>query len=121
MTAWYVDDQPNSVMGFRDVKLANGIRNLDSLQTNGIFTCEKAGLYLVAAYSQSDSDDGAFDVYKNDKKIADAAFSRPTYYQTVTAIVSVSLNTNDKVYVKKHRNFHDYPKFESCLTIIQLT
>jgi hypothetical protein len=63
-----------SLIPFQDVKTAMGIAHIDASKTSGKFTCERSGVYLIAAFVQSNTHENGFTIYKNNKALGDAQF-----------------------------------------------
>ncbi|XP_076071847.1 uncharacterized protein LOC143043420 [Mytilus galloprovincialis] len=114
------------IIKFSDVKLSNGIGNIDKFRSSGTFTCEKQGLYLVGAYINSYSFGAQFKIVRNGNMISQVHFrpdSIPTgtsSLHTGTGVIAVLLNVKDTLNVKA-----GYPNMYvnggySCLTVIKV-
>ena len=108
----------NGVIQFTYVRLAVGIHNTDSITNSGIFTCEKAGLYLISVYIVTNTHHGSYVLHKNSKVIADAFASLTDYYQTASTTVVEHLAVSDTISVRG--GLYVYDDYESCLTILQI-
>lgn len=113
------------VMKFSDVKLSNGIGNVANFKSSGTFTCEKQGLYLVAAYIMSYSTHAQFQIIKNGNLVSRVHVSpaltsnRSDSYHTGTGIIAVHLNSNDTINIKSGHTIILYGGY-SCLTVIKV-
>jgi hypothetical protein len=63
---------------------AMGITHIDAFKTSGKFTCERSGIYLIAAFVQSNTHENGFTITKNNQGIADAFGSLTGEYETAT-------------------------------------
>lgn len=106
---------------FKKIRTAHGINNTKSLEKSGIFTAEKAGLYLITVFIQTNTTRYSFNILKNNYTIADAFSSMPGYYQTTSTSIIERLEVNDIISLSP-RHFHMYVfgGEESCLSILQV-
>jgi hypothetical protein len=63
---------PWSLIPFQDAKTAMGIAHIDAFKTSGKITCERSGVYIIAAFVQSNTHANGFTIYKNNKALGDA-------------------------------------------------
>ncbi|OPL21579.1 hypothetical protein AM593_03697, partial [Mytilus galloprovincialis] len=90
------------IIKFSDVKLSNGIGNVNNFKSSGKLTCENPGLYLIGANIMSPSNSAQFLIKKNGSMVS-RVYVRPTLtstgdskkYHTGTGIIAVQLNAND--------------------------
>lgn len=106
---------------FKKIRTVHGISSTSSLEKSGIFTAEKAGLYLITVFVQTNTTRYSFDILKNNYTIADAFSSMPGYYQTTSTSIIERLEVNDTISLSP-RHFHMYVfgGEESCLSILQV-
>ena len=109
-----------SLIPFQDVKTAMGITHIDAFKTSGKFTCERSGVYLIAAFVQSNTHENGFTIAKNNQGIADAFDSLTGEYETATAIVIESVTVNDTISIHSRRAMKIFNSYESCLSILQV-
>ncbi|VDI16226.1 Hypothetical predicted protein [Mytilus galloprovincialis] len=66
-TAWNEGGNVTSdkVIKFNKVKTSTGVSNLAAIHSTGTFTVEVDGLYIIAVTVNSDTNDSAFEIYKN--------------------------------------------------------
>lgn len=115
------------IIKFSDVKLSNGIGNIDKFRSSGKFTCEKQGLYLVGAYINSYSFGAQFKIVRNGNMISQVHF-RPdsipkgtSSLHTGTGVIAVQLNVKDTLNVKAgYTNMYVIGSGYSCLTVIKV-
>ena len=110
-----------SLIPFQDVKTAMGITHIDAFKTSGKFTCERSGVYLIAAFVQSNTHENGFTIYKNNKALGDAFGSLTGEYETATAIVIESVTANDTISIQSRRAMEIFNSYESCLSILQVS
>ena len=112
------DGDVRGVIKFTDVKLANGINNVDLIRTSGIFTCENPGLYLISVYIATNTKHSLYYVYKNYKPIAIGGSSLTDWNETTSMTVLRQLTVHDTISVTGHLYVGESD--ESCLTILQI-
>ncbi|XP_052078284.1 uncharacterized protein LOC127716199 [Mytilus californianus] len=115
------------IIKFSEVKLSNGIGNVDNFKSSGTFTCEKPGLYLVGVYIMSYSNYAQFQIRKNGRLLSYVhvnpvlqSTGDNNKYHTGTGIMAVQLNTNDKLNIKAGTSKMPVYGGYSCLTIIKV-
>lgn len=59
------------IVTYESVELKNGIKNVTSFQTSGIFTCEKRGIYQISIFITTNPHTSRFIVFKNKNYIAE--------------------------------------------------
>ena len=118
-------DTPNIFEGkaisFSNVKFAKGISDglVNYIKSNGTFTCEKPGTYLVTVYIVTDTVRSSFNVLKNNEVIA--YFSMTTYYQSAAVTSVTDLQIDDVISVSlRHEYLRVFGDIESCMSIVQL-
>ncbi|CAC5422861.1 unnamed protein product [Mytilus coruscus] len=115
----------DEIIKFSDVKLSNGIENVNNFKSYGIFTCEKQGLYLIGTYIMSKASNATFFIKKNGinvshVQVSPVVTSAVDPYHTGTGIIAVQLNANDTINIKAGTNMNVYGYGYSCFTIIKV-
>ncbi|CAC5364444.1 unnamed protein product [Mytilus coruscus] len=79
------------------------------------------GFYLISVYVATDANAvGYYTVYKNNEPIATAYRHPNSYINTVDAIVTERLRTNDTVYIQNGPEIYVRGGYQSCFSIIQI-
>ena len=106
---------------FTDVKTAYVIANLSKVNTEGQFTCEKPGFYLISAFVMSELSNAHMFVYKNTKEIAHGHFGSGTYntcsltvFEQLSFGDTISVNINGQKYVTWFGNK------QTCLSVLKI-
>ncbi|CAC5396782.1 unnamed protein product [Mytilus coruscus] len=110
---------------FSDIIIASGVGNAISFKSSGIFTCERSGIYQIAAYVSSNANHCAFSVRKNKTFIGDAFGSVGDSFhdfETMTFVSVVQLNVNDtlEIYSDSTDDQLIYGNRESGMSIVQI-
>ena len=119
-------------MAFHDIKASYGFKNLSSLQKDGIFYAEKAGLYLVVVNIMSSTSNSKIKIisYTVDRKVNLLSMvqivplysrlgSGITMYHSGTGSAVVQLGFNDTLYIEPSDIRSTYSS-ANCLTIVKL-
>lgn len=118
--------QANRPIMFDQVISSQGITNVNSLQTSGVFRCQQEGLYLVVFTASSQTKDPDFRIYKNNQFLLEGYTTDRDYdgkYSSGSASVVVELTTNDEITVKPDTDANVFggSKFwNTCITIARL-
>ena len=106
---------------FTDVKTAYGIANLTRVKTEGQFTCEKPGSYLISAFVLSELSNAHMYLYKNTEGIAHGHFGKSTY-STCSLTVFEQLSFGDTISVKiRGQQYVTWYGFQqACLSILKI-
>lgn len=107
------------VIPFTGIKTTHGLNNIDSIKRDGIFTCEKTGLYLITVYVMTNNHAGNIQIEKNNDVIAYGFFSIGAHYTTGSATVISHLDVDDKISVTSY-HIHVYGYYQSCLDVLQI-
>lgn len=113
------------IIKFSDVKLSNGIGNVNNFKSSGKFACEKPGLYLIGVYILSYTKSSEFRIMKNGIMVS-RVYVRPPLnsandnYHTGTGVIAVQLNVNDTLNIGASSTMEVYGGGYSCLTIIKV-
>ncbi|CAC5386305.1 unnamed protein product [Mytilus coruscus] len=97
----------SDIIKFSDVKLSNGIGNVENFKSSGTFTCEKPGLYLVGVKIMSHINYVQAEIRKNGHLLSSV---NPVLknkgdnnkFHIGTDIMVVQLNTNDTLYITSY-------------------
>lgn len=109
-----------NVMPFKTVSTSHGLKNLTSVKSNGKFTCEVAGIYLISVFVTTNSNvQGFYYININGKDIAYAYTDTESYSHTSSATVVTNLNKGDIVFIKNGPEIYVF-KTGSHLSIIQI-
>lgn len=88
------------VLPFTSVLTSHGIKDLTSIKTNGKFTFETAGIYLISVFVTTKSSvQGFYSIKINNKQIAYAYNDNESYYHTSSANIVISLHKGDTVMI----------------------
>ena len=91
----------DSIIKFPDVIFNVGVKGLNNFISSGIFEAEVAGIYIVAATVNSETDTCEFSINKNSETIAYVTITRTEYSdQSHTGIVVTQLAIGDKISIK---------------------
>lgn len=106
---------------FHDIIISSGVRDVDSFNSTGAFTCERGGMYQIAAYIASNANHCSFTVRKNKAYIGDAFASLGDFYETMTFISVVELKVNDTIEIYSGSTGQlVYGNRESGISIVQI-
>lgn len=90
------------------------------MKTDGIFTCEKPGLYFVSSQIVTDTNDNYY-LSKNGGAIGFGYFSLNGNLQTSTLVFMLLLSENDTLSVGIGLTNRIVGDYTSCISILQLT
>ncbi|XP_071123385.1 uncharacterized protein [Mytilus edulis] len=109
------------IVTYESVELKNGIKNVTSFQTSGIFTCEKRGIYQISIFITTNPHTSRFIVFKNKNYIAETFSSFKSYYSTGSTIIVTQMEVGDTILVKAISvASYVYNSYESGISILQL-
>ncbi|CAG2211844.1 unnamed protein product [Mytilus edulis] len=110
------------ILTYKSVELKNGIKNVTSFQTSGIFTCEKRGIYQISIFITTNPHTSRFIVYKNKDLITETFSSFDSFYSTGSTIVVTQMKVGDTLYVKAITvaSYVYNGNYESGISIVQL-
>lgn len=110
------------IITYDSVEPSNGIKNVTSFQTSGIFTCEKRGIYQISVFITTNTHNSRFNVYKNKLYIAEIFNSFENFYSTGTTIIVTEMEVSDTVFVKAIdvASMVYNGNYESGISIVQL-
>lgn len=90
-----------NIMPFKTVSTSHGLKNLTSVKSNGKFTCEVAGIYLISVFVSTRSNVfGYYYININGKNIVYAYIDTESYSHTSSATIVTNLNKGDIVFIK---------------------
>ncbi|CAC5386296.1 unnamed protein product [Mytilus coruscus] len=104
-----------NVFQFTDVLTSDGISNLSSVNTSGIFTCEKHGFYLT-----SNTKLCHMTLYLNTKRIARTSKGNETNFQSHSLQLFLKLKIGDTLSVKAEKDVYDWGNVDSMFSILQV-
>lgn len=119
--------QGNTVTGvvkFNDIKTISNISNLSYFKSNGKFTIETEGLYLISTWIFTHTNGAIYALYRNGNIIAlvYAHYDTDTSHSnggSASAIVSIELKAGDAVWVQTTKSMYVYGIY-SCFTVVKL-
>ncbi|OPL21259.1 hypothetical protein AM593_10281, partial [Mytilus galloprovincialis] len=130
LTAWVPDSKTmskNGVIPFTIIKAMHGVRNVSTMTSRGVFTCEKTGYYFVSFFVTSKSPLILAPVtlailYKNKYDILARATKRGgDDYETNAAMTITQLNKGDSLSVRaRFDGMNVYNTYDSVFTILQI-
>lgn len=116
----YILYNAGDTVKFNQVKEHKGLQSLESLKQSGIFTCERAGMYVFFASVVTNSVDGNFIWYKNSVTQSGVYIShKPTSYESGSGMFAVELSVGDTVSLKCIRNNIAVDHY-SCFTFFKI-
>ncbi|VDI57013.1 Hypothetical predicted protein [Mytilus galloprovincialis] len=113
------------IITFSNVKMSNGIGNVNNFKSSGKFTCEKPGLYLIGVYIVSYTKNSEFHIMKNGINVS-RVYVRPYLnsaddnHHTGTGIIAVQLDVNDTLNINAYSKMQVLGSAYSCMTIIKV-
>ncbi|XP_063418294.1 uncharacterized protein LOC134701082 [Mytilus trossulus] len=109
-TAWNEGGNVTSdkVIKFNKIKTSIGVSNLPAIHSTGTFTVEIDGVYIIAVTVNSDTNDSAFEIYKNNTPLSRVYIQGKVGHndQSGTSVVSIDLQNGDTVSVGSRETLH---------------
>lgn len=125
MTTCYDNAKPlavGEIVIFKEFYTLNGINSTakEKIANSGKFTCEKPGLYLIATFIMTDTDQAVLLVYKNDNMInrIHAYYSTSGHYQTGTMVFLDNLKQHDTISIRAYEQLT--VRYQSCFSVLQI-
>lgn len=125
MTTCYGNAQTlraGDVIIFKNFYTLNGINSTakDKISKSGKFTCDIPGLYLIATFIMTETEQAYVSLYKNDREIGHikAYYATHGHYQTGTIVVLDNLKQHDTISVRPLGQM--LVRYESCFSVIQI-
>ncbi|CAG2226812.1 unnamed protein product [Mytilus edulis] len=111
-----------SMIMFKNVYTLNGINSTAkaTYESSGKFTCDKPGLYLIATFIMTETNEAILAVYKNDAEIKHmrAYYATNGHFQTSTIVFFDSLKQHDTIYIRPVTQM--FMRYESCFSVLQI-
>lgn len=124
LSAWVPGEKimsTNEIIPFTTIIAQHGISSVSSMTSRGVFTCEKAGYYLVSFFVSSKSLKAEAILYKNSSTLARVIKSGDSNYDSHAAMTITQLDTGDVLSVKAGTNdMNVYNTYDSGFTILQI-
>ncbi|CAG2205569.1 unnamed protein product [Mytilus edulis] len=98
----------DKVIKFNKIKTSIGVSNLPAIHSTGTFTVEIDGVYIIAVTVNSDTNDSAFEIYKNNTPLSRVYIQGKVGHndQSGTSVVSTDLQNGDTVSVGSRETLH---------------
>ncbi|CAC5417658.1 Zinc finger protein 330,Zinc finger protein 330 homolog [Mytilus coruscus] len=115
------DDGINGgVIKFTKKKTLHGINSLTTLTSQGQFTCEKSGLYLIVASLMSSTHNGEYQIVKNGNPLVHVRIvPTDSDYHTGTGTALTQLQIGQRVAIHANTGTFVRPGY-SCMSIVKL-